>query len=1123
MSMMARPRKAIFPYAGLVSDGAGFLWGTTQHGGLGNGTVFKMDEITGELTTLVEFTDQGATNRGAEPRAMLANDGAGFFWGSTSEGAAANAGTLFKINISTGELTTVLEFTGNGGAHPGARPNAELVSDGAGSFWGTTYQGSIQDEPFPGYPELLGVGTIFKVDIATGELTSAADFTTDANFLGYPYAAVARDREGVLWGTTSGAVFKFDPNNGALSQEASVNHEPRAKLLDDGAGFFWGTASETPVSEAPDGFGSIFRVNASTGELTTVVEFTGRKGLNPGSEPKSQLVDDGAGYFWGTTWTGGARNHGTIFKLDPATGELTTVLEFTGPGTQANNGSLPGYGSLLLHSDGNIYGVTQEGGPEGGGTIFRLRFGPTPVTMTADAIGQTSATLHGTINPNGTATAVSFEIGTDPALDGAAMLDIATTGSATSPEIFSHPVSDLVPNTTYYYRINGTNSENLNPQHGTILSFTTLPNVAPTVTLVGSDPLTIEAATTYLDAGATASDPEDGALTPQMSANTVVANVPGEYAVTWITTDSDGATGSATRSVKVVDTTAPLITAPADVTLGTLDPAGSIVTYPDATVTDLVGVTEVSYSPPNGSLFPRGTTTVSVTARDAAGNQRTATFAVTVNLTETMHAMMATKGSAVPGAGIDPRIPAGAIWDELGVPAIGDSGQMAFMGRWKTPGPGQRGSGLFVDGVLWVSAGEASPIAGAAFASFKDPFFPPGSDSLLVPAKLAGVSPNKNQVLLALTAGGAMIIAQEGDSIGQQDDSGVGRVSRFLGTTTIAGGIPLVVAQVRGAGDPVGAQKKSAVYVAGTGKQLLVATGETILGRTLKRLRLLGPVPGSPGHGRGESSAAGMRFIARFTDKTEAIVEDTGAGEFRALASTGDSADPVRGDGMTYGKFGAAVSSTIDGELFAFLANLDGGTTQGASNQGVFLGSADGIETLVRTGDAAPTGAGETFNQLNDPVLAADGSCVAFVGRSTNGEGRKSQGVFARHGDDPLSAVAASTTAPPGAPVGARWKAFTSLAAPGGGLGPLFTAKLEGAGITMVNDTGIWVVDTSGTLRCVAREGDLIEGKTLRKIHVLQAVRGTPGVTRAFNGNTQIVWSATFTDGTTAIIATTVP
>ncbi|MDP3063990.1 MAG: HYR domain-containing protein [Chloroflexota bacterium] len=81
----------------------------------------------------------------------------------------------------------------------------------------------------------------------------------------------------------------------------------------------------------------------------------------------------------------------------------------------------------------------------------------------------------------------------------------------------------------------------------------------------------------------------------------------------------------------VVDTTAPVVTAPADVTAIATSPAGAVVTYANATATDAVGVVSgPACVPASGSTFPLGTTTVTCTASDAAGNTGSATFTVTV-------------------------------------------------------------------------------------------------------------------------------------------------------------------------------------------------------------------------------------------------------------------------------------------------------------------------------------------------------------------------------------------------------------------------------------------------------------------------------------------------------------
>ena len=155
-------------------------------------------------------------------------------------------------------------------------------------------------------------------------------------------------------------------------------------------------------------------------------------------------------------------------------------------------------------------------------------------------------------------------------------------------------------------------------------------NSAPVVTLTGANPFVFEAAATYADPGATATDPDAGALTPTITGNSVQPTVPGTYAVTWSATDVLGLAGTATRTVQVVDTTPPVISAQADIAVSPVAPAGTIVTFPAPTATDLVGVASVGVSHPSGSLFPLGDTTVTITAQDTSGNISTRTFTVRV-------------------------------------------------------------------------------------------------------------------------------------------------------------------------------------------------------------------------------------------------------------------------------------------------------------------------------------------------------------------------------------------------------------------------------------------------------------------------------------------------------------
>ena len=97
-----------------------------------------------------------------------------------------------------------------------------------------------------------------------------------------------------------------------------------------------------------------------TAPFTTLNSFAGANGSNP----KGTLVQGSDGNFYGTTYSGGSSNDGTVFKMTPG-GALTTLYTFTGPNAYALGGVIQG-------SDGNFYGTTQLGGSSGDGTVFKI-------------------------------------------------------------------------------------------------------------------------------------------------------------------------------------------------------------------------------------------------------------------------------------------------------------------------------------------------------------------------------------------------------------------------------------------------------------------------------------------------------------------------------------------------------------------------------------------------------------------------------------------------------------------------------------------------------------------------------------------------------------------------------
>jgi HYR domain/Autotransporter beta-domain len=108
----------------------------------------------------------------------------------------------------------------------------------------------------------------------------------------------------------------------------------------------------------------------------------------------------------------------------------------------------------------------------------------------------------------------------------------------------------------------------------------------------------------------------------------------GTTTVTVTATDAAGNTDSDTFTVTVNDTQNPVATVPADIIVGNDTGQASAVVSFTPSATDNVGVTSLVSSPASGSTFAVGTTTVTVTATDAAGNTDSDTFTVTVNDTQ---------------------------------------------------------------------------------------------------------------------------------------------------------------------------------------------------------------------------------------------------------------------------------------------------------------------------------------------------------------------------------------------------------------------------------------------------------------------------------------------------------
>ena len=351
------------PYASLIMDSAGNLYGTTYDGGqYDGGTVYRIS-ATGQETILHSF---GTGTDGSGPVAALHRDGAGNLYGTTYQGGAKGGGTVFKISANVQE--TILHSFGTG--TDGSGPVGGLIMDSAGNLYGTTYKGGANDD-----------GTVFKISTAGNETVLHAFTAADGRS---PKAGLVMDSAGNLYGTTysggpngGGTVFKIT----AAGKEtvlrafhASDGCYPKVGLVMDSAGNLYGTTfygGEREINAG--GNGTVFEISA-TGKEVVLHSFgkeADRLGLEDwprpvdGVYPDGALIRDGSGNLFGTTYSDGEGGDGTVFKISAA-GKETVLYLFGGM-----DGAHP-RGHLVMDANGNLYGTTSDGGEQNAGTVFRL-------------------------------------------------------------------------------------------------------------------------------------------------------------------------------------------------------------------------------------------------------------------------------------------------------------------------------------------------------------------------------------------------------------------------------------------------------------------------------------------------------------------------------------------------------------------------------------------------------------------------------------------------------------------------------------------------------------------------------------------------------------------------------
>jgi len=300
------------------------------------------------------------------------------------------------------------------------------------------------------------------------------------------------------------------------------------------------------------------------------------------------------------------------------------ILESTGATTAV---TLNGSASSDPDGDALTYSWTWAGGSAiGVGPVVNLANGTYAITLTVDdgnahtATATTNVVVQDTIAPTVTIAPI-------PTLEATRLLgaDVNVAASVTATDVCGVSLN-ITPAGPY-------------PLGGTLVSVTatdcasnqTLSAVVVTVVDTTAPVLSVPASVSVEANGVLSTVAIGSATATDIFGVTITSNAPATYplgttVVTWTATDANGNVTTGTQSVTVVDTTAPVLSVPASVSVeanGVLSTAA----IGSATATDIFGVTITSNAP---ATYPLGTTVVTWTATDANGNVTTGTQSVTV-------------------------------------------------------------------------------------------------------------------------------------------------------------------------------------------------------------------------------------------------------------------------------------------------------------------------------------------------------------------------------------------------------------------------------------------------------------------------------------------------------------
>ncbi|MGA2593138.1 MAG: choice-of-anchor tandem repeat GloVer-containing protein [Bryobacteraceae bacterium] len=319
----------------------------------------------------------GVSERGgSDLYAGLVLDAAGNLYGAAESGGRYGFGIVYKLSPGSGGAWTETVLYSFRGGHDGASPHATLAWDSAGNLYGTTVSGGGSTACGG------GCGVVYRLTPSSGGWTETVlhRFAGGADGL-VPYPGVVIDTAGNVYGATLGGgagtlgtVYELAPGSGTWTHSVlhSFTGTPDGSTLYatpvlDSAGNLYGTT----YTGGTHNKGTVFTITSAAGGGWTERVLYSFKGGSDGANPMAPVTFDQNGNLYGTTEAGGTANCGTAYRLTPnQTGAWSESVLHTFLGVTVQDGENPN--GLIFDTHGNLFGTSLGGGVDNPGTIFEL-------------------------------------------------------------------------------------------------------------------------------------------------------------------------------------------------------------------------------------------------------------------------------------------------------------------------------------------------------------------------------------------------------------------------------------------------------------------------------------------------------------------------------------------------------------------------------------------------------------------------------------------------------------------------------------------------------------------------------------------------------------------------------